>query len=428
MEQKDRKTGIEIAGDIPWGTHLCQFYKTKEDLIEILVPYFKAGIENNEYCIWVTSDPLNDREAEEALRKDMPDYDQYLERGQIEIIPHKEWYLKGGTFEFQRVLADCMDKLNIAKASGYDGIRVTGNTAWLEKRDWPDFCDYEETLNNVIGQSQIVAICTYSLDKCGAPEVIDVLSNHEFALIRRDSNWVKIEDSTKKQTKEALIESEKRLRVFMDMAPDAFSLFDSELNLVKINKAGLKMFPAGAREKDVIGKNITELYPGIFETGRYDTYREVIKTGKSFFAEDIAPKPSFGMTGVAVTAFKIGDGLGLIVTNLTERKRLERALQKSEAEYRSTLEDLHVEEAPIDQGRGLSSSNRVIYGVTGYISVETASQRYGLSGGRIRQLLRAKRLVGRKFGNAWAVSIASLESYTPFPQKAPKTKKRSEGS
>jgi len=46
-----RKSGIDILGDVPWGTHLCQFYHTKEDLIDILVPYFKAGLENNEFCM-----------------------------------------------------------------------------------------------------------------------------------------------------------------------------------------------------------------------------------------------------------------------------------------------------------------------------------------------------------------------------------------
>ncbi|MHC4363643.1 MAG: MEDS domain-containing protein, partial [Planctomycetota bacterium] len=43
-----RNSGIKVIGDVPWGTHLCQFYKTKEDLIDILVPYFKAGLQNNE--------------------------------------------------------------------------------------------------------------------------------------------------------------------------------------------------------------------------------------------------------------------------------------------------------------------------------------------------------------------------------------------
>jgi hypothetical protein len=39
MVEEIRKTGIDIIGDAPWGTHLCQFYQTGEDLIDILVPY-----------------------------------------------------------------------------------------------------------------------------------------------------------------------------------------------------------------------------------------------------------------------------------------------------------------------------------------------------------------------------------------------------
>jgi hypothetical protein len=77
----NRNSGIHVIGDIHWGTHFCQFYETHEDLISILVPYFKAGLENNEFCMWVTSDPLNTKQAEEAMRKGIPDYDQYLERG-----------------------------------------------------------------------------------------------------------------------------------------------------------------------------------------------------------------------------------------------------------------------------------------------------------------------------------------------------------
>jgi len=53
-----RKSGIEALGNVPWGTHFCQFYQTTEDLTDILVPYFKSGLENNEFCFWVTSQPL----------------------------------------------------------------------------------------------------------------------------------------------------------------------------------------------------------------------------------------------------------------------------------------------------------------------------------------------------------------------------------
>lgn len=61
---------------------------------------------------------------------------------------------------------------------GYDGIRVTGNTAWLEKGDWRSFTDYEEEINSVIGEYRIMAVWTYFLDECGVSEVIGVVKNH----------------------------------------------------------------------------------------------------------------------------------------------------------------------------------------------------------------------------------------------------------
>ena len=68
MEDELRHSGIDVIGNVPWGTHFCQFYKTKQDLIDILVPYFKAGLENNEFCMWVTAEPLMVAEAKEAMR------------------------------------------------------------------------------------------------------------------------------------------------------------------------------------------------------------------------------------------------------------------------------------------------------------------------------------------------------------------------
>jgi hypothetical protein len=55
MSQNIRRSGIDIIEDVPWGTQFYQFYQSKEDLLDILIPYFKARLENNEFCMWVTS-------------------------------------------------------------------------------------------------------------------------------------------------------------------------------------------------------------------------------------------------------------------------------------------------------------------------------------------------------------------------------------
>lgn len=85
-----RPTGIEIVGSVPWGTHFCQFYETKQDLLDVLVPYFKAGLLHNEKCVWVTCEFLNTKEAITAMRLEAPDILKFLKKGQIEIFPHTQ--------------------------------------------------------------------------------------------------------------------------------------------------------------------------------------------------------------------------------------------------------------------------------------------------------------------------------------------------
>lgn len=207
-----RRTGISIIGDVPWGTHFCQFYQDKQDLIDILVPYFKAGLENNEFCMWVTSEPLRAEEAKAALADEV-DLESSIRKGQLEILDYSEWYTAGGKFESDRVLRGWVDQLAVATERGFDGLRLTGNTFWLETSDWRDFTEYEATVDAIIGQYRMLAICTYSLARCSAVEIMDVVSNHAFALIKRAGKWEIIESAERKKVEANLRESEEQMRM-----------------------------------------------------------------------------------------------------------------------------------------------------------------------------------------------------------------------
>jgi len=67
-----RNTGIEPVGEMPWGTHFCHFYETKDDLLETLLPFFKAGLETKEFCAWVVSEPLTEEGVWQALDRAVP--------------------------------------------------------------------------------------------------------------------------------------------------------------------------------------------------------------------------------------------------------------------------------------------------------------------------------------------------------------------
>ena len=201
MTTEMRKSGIDVLGDMPWGTHFCLFYETREDILETLVPYCKAGLEGQEFCLWVVAEPITVDEAARALTRAVPDLDRYLADHSIEIVSARDWYLEGGTFDLDRVLGGWNDKLADALARGYAGVRVTGDTAWLEKKDWKDFCEYEAALNGSIANQRLAVLCTYPLAACGAAEILDVVRNHQFATAKRHGTWDVLETPALKQAK-----------------------------------------------------------------------------------------------------------------------------------------------------------------------------------------------------------------------------------
>jgi PAS domain S-box-containing protein len=251
-----RDSGIKIVGRVPWGTHFCQFYETRGDLRGILVPYFKAGLKNNEFCMWVCSEPLGAPEAKQALGKAVPDLARRIRKGQIEILPYTDWYLKGGKFSPRRVLKGWLDKLEKALAKGYDGLRLSGDTFWLEDKDWNAFADYENEVNTIISRYPMMALCTYPLGKCRVEEVLDVLDSHQRALVRRAGKWTLVESTSRKEVfernkelanaVEKLERSESLLRNVLDTLPIGVWIADRDGRIILGNPASLKIW-GGAR-------------------------------------------------------------------------------------------------------------------------------------------------------------------------------------
>ena len=199
-----RNTGIGLIGEMPWGTHVCLFYETKQDFLETTVPYFKAGLDNREFCVWAISEPVTEAEARSALSKAVPDLDRHLAAGDIEIVSGPEFYLEGGRFDLQRVTAAWNEKLRGALAKGYDGMRASGNAFWLDTNRWKDFADYEDQLDKSIAGQPMTVLCTYPLAASKPVDVLDVVRAHQFTAARRKGDWDFIETPQRRQSKPQL--------------------------------------------------------------------------------------------------------------------------------------------------------------------------------------------------------------------------------
>ena len=184
-----RPSGFDFIDQITWGTHICQFYVSAEDLINILVPYFKAGLENNEMCIWITAEPLKALEAKDALEQAGCDLDYYENKKQVNIIDYTNFYRQSGVFNGSTILQQIVESEKTALENNFDGVRISGNASWLSREEWEDFDDYESAVDAIIRGHKIIAICSYPLYYQEPAEIVSIVSNHRNIIIRKQTNF-----------------------------------------------------------------------------------------------------------------------------------------------------------------------------------------------------------------------------------------------
>jgi PAS domain S-box-containing protein len=217
MDKTPRVSGFRVIGDIAWGTHFCQFYQTQEELMDILFPYLKTGLENNELCIWALPQVFEtNKEAAEFLKKTIPELEIYREKGQIEIIPYKAWYAEENRSGSKKAIKSWIEKADQALDNGYDGLRLVQDRSGLKndwlKNDWKNLINYEEELDGAIENRRIIALCTYSSGNFGTNETIHMALNHRFVLIKREEKWEKVENFRLKRAEERVVRAAREVK------------------------------------------------------------------------------------------------------------------------------------------------------------------------------------------------------------------------
>ncbi|WP_066405494.1 MEDS domain-containing protein [Flavisolibacter tropicus] len=202
-----RKSGIEVLGDIPWGTHFCQFYETPQDLLYTEAAFFKAGLQHNEYCLWILSETNKELTVEEAastLRKLLPDLDDYLAADKLEIVSREEWFLKEGIYDLKAIAERFSEKLKQALLRGFDGMRVNGGGAWLLDHFEGELHKLEKKIDQFIVGQPLIILCNFPLPHILGNDMFDVMHNHQFGIARRYGKWEVFETPELLQAKASL--------------------------------------------------------------------------------------------------------------------------------------------------------------------------------------------------------------------------------
>jgi len=183
IEKKVNHSSL-ILEKLLFGNHFCYLYDNKSDLLDVLVPYFKLGLENNESCLWVISKDLSKKEVMESLRKEVKNLDSYFNKGQLKLFENDEWYRDSDAFIAKDVINEWLKHLNNALKKGFKGLRLTGDIRLLDMKELESFIEYEIQVNSIFELEKIIAVCTYKVGLYNKFQLLDIASSHQFVLTK----------------------------------------------------------------------------------------------------------------------------------------------------------------------------------------------------------------------------------------------------
>ena len=210
------------------------------------------------------------------------------------------------------------------------------------------------TQEDVIGKNMLKFLHPNDYEKAIQSIKINLANQHrkEFQIKKKDGTyiWGEVRGSSfvnKKDEKKYILfirdisrrkQAEETFSAFMDSAPIGFSIWDSELNFIDNNEAAMKLLPPGTSKEQLFGKNIFDFISEERKKRVYGEYMDVLKTGNTLIKDDVIYHPKYGKMHLALRAFKVGEGLGLIMTDITEKAEADQKLKESEQKYRVAYE------------------------------------------------------------------------------------------
>jgi signal transduction histidine kinase len=170
---------------IPQSRQVSAVYDDIEELTELLVIYFKQGIEKGEYCLWISPDELAAERATNELKKSEVDVEQCIISSQLEIIT-AESLPKNIT-----ILQSTIKKLAEKAISGdVVGFRTNFdfNNSGISLETYLEACEKAVEMTVFDNIKNFTLLCTFPLNELSGSKLLELIEENSI-FVKRKGLW-----------------------------------------------------------------------------------------------------------------------------------------------------------------------------------------------------------------------------------------------
>jgi hypothetical protein len=157
------------------GDHTCVFYRSTDELMQVLIPFVGDGLRRGERC-FCAQKPEVLKQLVYDLRYLGIDSDKDIQRGSLDLRSEDDTYLPNGRFEPEAMMDMLISSIREAHNQGYESFRSAGELSWaVEGRNVCDLViGYEQMVNEYYPDKPAIGLCQYQIEKF-SPEVLEAV-------------------------------------------------------------------------------------------------------------------------------------------------------------------------------------------------------------------------------------------------------------
>ncbi|HTP14040.1 MAG TPA: PAS domain S-box protein [Bacteroidota bacterium] len=359
--------------------HLALLYSSEREQFDILTPFFRAGFERNDQCFYLVDD-VTPTSILNRLRSEGLDVDGALGARALVIECRRRGY-----FDPEYTIRHLKEAAEAAIADGFTAFRFVSDMSWILAREGgiDRLNEFESMLNYFFPQYPALGICQYNLKRFKPDTIKEIILVHPNVIVGGSIRKNPMEDSNVRlnlvitdhqRTEERLRQSETRLAEAQRLAHMGSYGLDVRTGETEWSDETFRML---GLDPSVSKASIDGLIRAVHPEDKVRVERAIVTALKEKSPFELEFRIAVGhslkyILGLGQVALNdAGDVVRLYGTlmDITERRRLQDALQAGEERYRRLLSSVtdYVYSVAIAEGRAVSTSHGAgCIAVTGY--------------------------------------------------------------